>query len=127
MRAPSPGAADRHRAVETRLRAALEARARLITPHTLTPARPPTGPAWGTRRIRRAASVVLVAAAAVVAVCLLLLPTGPGQEPDRPAPPARDPRTSDAPTPRPSETPLPDPSGSRPDSAVPTSAGAQSP
>ncbi|WP_432588235.1 hypothetical protein ABVG11_24570 [Streptomyces sp. HD1123-B1] len=128
MSTPPRGAADRPRAVETRLRAALDARARLITPHSLGPAAPPTGPAWGTRRIRRVAAGVLVAAAAVVAVCVLLLPTGSGPDRDRPAPPARDPRTSEAPaTPRPTPTPSTDPSaspsrtgGPPPTSAVPT-------
>ncbi|MFE2444388.1 hypothetical protein ACWDHW_13825 [Streptomyces melanosporofaciens] len=78
--------------VEDRLRAALDARARLIDAHELSPYRPPTGPAWGTRRIRRVVSAVAVAAAAAAAVAFLLLSGSP--EDNRPAPPARDPRTS---------------------------------
>ncbi|GAA1671378.1 hypothetical protein [Streptomyces yatensis] len=78
--------------VEERLRAALDARARLIDAHELSPYRPPTGPAWGTRRIRRVASTVAVAAAAAAAVAFLLLSGSP--EDHRPTPPARDPRTS---------------------------------
>ncbi|WP_234365644.1 hypothetical protein [Streptomyces sp. RTd22] len=34
--------------IEERLRAAFDARARLISAHDLSPARPPTGRAWGT-------------------------------------------------------------------------------
>ncbi|MEU1949129.1 hypothetical protein ACFW95_22190 [Streptomyces sp. NPDC059474] len=78
--------------VEDRLRAALDARARLIGAHELSPYRPPTGPAWGTRRIRRVVSAVAVAAAAAAAVAFLLLSGSP--EDNRPAPPAGDPRTS---------------------------------
>ncbi|MBU3865000.1 hypothetical protein KN815_13220 [Streptomyces sp. 4503] len=78
--------------VEDRLRAALDARARLIDAHELSPYRPPTGPAWGTRRIRRVVSAVAVAAAAAAAVAFLLLSGSP--QDNHPAPPAGDPRTS---------------------------------
>ncbi|MDP9609929.1 hypothetical protein ABZ654_19280 [Streptomyces hygroscopicus] len=77
--------------LEERLRTALDARARLISARDLSPARPPTGRAWGTRRIRRVVSAVAVTAAAAAAVAFLLLSRPP--ESDRPAPPARDPRT----------------------------------
>ncbi|AEM87361.1 hypothetical protein [Streptomyces violaceusniger] len=91
--------------VEERLRAALDARARLIDAHELSPYRPPTGPAWGTRRIRRVASAVAVAAAAAAAVAFLLLSGSP--EDNRPAPPARDPRTSSPATSTPSSNTSP--------------------
>ncbi|AQW50913.1 hypothetical protein ACIQPP_20530 [Streptomyces violaceusniger] len=88
--------------VEDRLRAALDARARLIDAHELSPYRPPTGPAWGTRRIRRVVSAIAVAAAAAAAVAFLLLSGSP--EDNRPAPPARDPRTSPPTTSAPSSS-----------------------
>ncbi|MFI0778327.1 hypothetical protein [Streptomyces sp. NPDC021212] len=104
----------RRPAVERRLRTALDARARLVTAHDLSPARPPTGRAWGTRRIWRTASLVVVAAAATAVLCFLLLPGSP--ERSRPAPPAHDPRISDTPTPTPtpSDSPRPRPSPSKP-------------
>ncbi|KOG85424.1 hypothetical protein ADK38_36750, partial [Streptomyces varsoviensis] len=68
-----PGAAaDRHAETEARLRAALEARAELITPHDLAPAPPPAGRAWGTRRVRRAVLAAVGAVAASAALWLLL-------------------------------------------------------
>ncbi|AGP57713.1 hypothetical protein [Streptomyces rapamycinicus] len=84
MSTPSP--------TEERLRAALDARARLIDAHDLSPYRPPTGPAWGARRIRRVVSAVAVTVAAAAAVAFLLLSGSPDRP--HPAPPARDPRTS---------------------------------
>ncbi|CDR09703.1 hypothetical protein [Streptomyces iranensis] len=84
MSTPSP--------IEERLRAALDARARLIDAHDLSPYRPPNGPAWGARRIRRVVSAVAVTVAAAAAVAFLLLSGSP--ERPHPAPPARDPRPS---------------------------------
>ncbi|WP_055552703.1 hypothetical protein [Streptomyces sp. NBRC 110028] len=95
----------RRPAVERRLRTALDARARLITAHDLSPARPPVGRAWGTRRIRRTASLVVAAAAATAVLCFLLLPGSPGRS--RPEPPAHHPRVSDTPTPAPAPTSTP--------------------
>ncbi|WP_405538228.1 hypothetical protein [Streptomyces antimycoticus] len=104
--------------VEDRLRAALDARARLIDVHELSPYRPPTGPAWGARRIRRVASAVAVAAAAA-AVAFLLLSGSP--ERPHPAPPARDPRTS------PPATSVPSTNGSPTSAPSPTSPPATPP
>ncbi|MGK3111025.1 hypothetical protein ACPCYV_45645 [Streptomyces mordarskii] len=112
--------------VEDRLRAALDARARLIDVHELSPYRPPTGPAWGARRIRRVASAVGVAAAAAAAVAFLLLSGSP--EDNRPAPPARDPHTSppatSAPSAHGSPTSAPSPT-SPPATPPPTSTATQ--
>jgi hypothetical protein len=100
--------------LEERLRAALEARGRLISAHDLSPARPPTGSTWGTRRIRRVLSVAIAAtAAAAAAVVLLLSPNTPDRP--RPAPPARHSSPTVAPTstvphPVPSTVPHPVPS-----------------
>ncbi|MFI0820566.1 hypothetical protein ACH4TX_30610 [Streptomyces sp. NPDC021098] len=107
----------RHPAVEGRLRSALDARARLITAHDLSPARPPTGRTWGTRRIWRTTSIVVAAAAATVVLCLLLLPGS--QERSRPAPPAHTPRVTDTPTPTRGDSTPPRPSPSEPDPRPP--------
>ncbi|MFH9432205.1 hypothetical protein ACH4JZ_28455 [Streptomyces sp. NPDC017615] len=95
--------------LEDRLRAALEARARLISAHDLSPARPPAGRTWGTRRVRRVLPVAVAAAAAAAVVVLLLTSNTPDHS--RPAPPAR--HSSPTPTvphPQPSTTPHPVPS-----------------
>ncbi|MGA5133573.1 hypothetical protein ACPCTO_27605 [Streptomyces olivoreticuli] len=69
---------DRRFATEDRLRAALAARAALITHRDLRRDAPPQGRTWGVRRVRRVAFAALGVAAAVVAVCLLvLLPSNP--------------------------------------------------
>ncbi|NEW71688.1 hypothetical protein [Streptomyces rhizosphaericus] len=118
MSTPSP--------TEERLRAALDARARLIDAHDLPPYRPPTGPAWGTRRIRRVVSAVAVTVAAAAAVAFLLLSGSP--ERPHPAPPARDPRTSPPATSVPSThgSPTSEPSPtSPPDTPPPTSTATQ--
>jgi len=94
--------------IEERLRAAFDARARLISAHDLSPARPPTGRAWGTRRIRRVLSAVAVTAAAAAAAIAFLLPSGSDSgSPERrhhPAPPAGDPAVTPR-TPEPVPTP----------------------
>ncbi|OAR22629.1 hypothetical protein A8W25_23770 [Streptomyces sp. ERV7] len=72
---------------EDRVRAALAARASLVTHHDLSHEAPPQGRSWGVRRVRRVALAALGAAAAVVAVCLLVLPGGPAAP--APTPPAR--------------------------------------
>ncbi|MBV1949529.1 hypothetical protein [Streptomyces sp. BV129] len=87
--------------IEERLRAALEARGRLISAHDLSPARPPAGRSWGTRRIRRVLSVAVAAAAAAAAVVLLLTSNTPDRP--RPVPPAR----HSSPTPTVPQQPLP--------------------
>ncbi|MEW1773191.1 hypothetical protein [Streptomyces sp. NPDC086777] len=74
--------------VEERLRAALEARAQLLSAHDLSPARPPAGRAWGTRRIRRVLSVAVAAAAVAAAAVILVLSSGTLDR-SRPAPPAQ--------------------------------------
>ncbi|MDH6116171.1 hypothetical protein ABH930_001966 [Kitasatospora sp. GAS204A] len=76
-----PTAEDRRSATEDRLRAALAARAALVTHRDLRHDAPPQGRSWGVRRVRGVAFAVLGAAAAVAAGCLLL----PGNPPD-PAP-----------------------------------------
>jgi len=91
-----------HPPIEDRLRAALDARARLISAHDLSPSRPPAGPAWGTRRIRRVVSAVAAAAAVAAAIAFLLLSGSP--ERPRPAPPARDPGVTHETSPVPSPT-----------------------
>ncbi|MBB4789540.1 hypothetical protein [Streptomyces nodosus] len=90
--------------LEERLRAALEARGQLISAHDLSPAHPPTGNTWGTRRIRRVVSLAAATAAAAAAVVLLLSPNTPDRP--RPTPPAR--HTSPTVTP---PTTVPHPSG----------------
>ncbi|GAA0933967.1 MULTISPECIES: hypothetical protein [Streptomyces violaceusniger group] len=116
MSTPSP--------TEERLRAALDARARLIDAHDLSPYRPPTGPVWGTRRIRRVVSAVAVTVAAAAAVAFLLLSGSP--ERPHPAPPARDPRTSPPATSVPSSNTGPPtrPSPTSPPAAPPTTSTA---
>ncbi|MFD9791870.1 hypothetical protein ACFWXK_13065 [Streptomyces sp. NPDC059070] len=101
-----PYAEEGRAATEDRLRAALAARAALVTHHDLRPAEPPQGRDWGARRVRRIAFTALAVAAAVVAVCLLVRPGGaPG-----PVPPAHRPGVEEPPAP-----PRPvDPSGTDP-------------
>ncbi|MGW4705887.1 hypothetical protein [Streptomyces sp. NPDC004285] len=102
--------------VEERLRAALAARAGLVTHRDLRRAEPPRGRRWGTRRVRAVASVVLGAAAAVAAVCVLtLLPDG-AATPD-PVLPARTPAptgTPPVPTPAPAPPAAPSVTSPRP-------------
>lgn len=116
----TPYEEERRAATEERLRAALTARAALVTPHSLRPGVPPQGPQRGARRTRAFACAVL-GAAAVVAVCLLaLLPAdrpGPHPTPVRPAgpPPASEPPAPRPRTPTPvAPEPLPDPPTVRP-------------
>ncbi|MEU9157837.1 hypothetical protein AB0D59_46740 [Streptomyces sp. NPDC048417] len=85
-------------AIEERLRAALEARGQLISAHDLSPARPPTGSTWGTRRIRRVLSIAVAATAAAAAAAVLLLSSHTPDHP-RPAPPARHSSPTLAPSP----------------------------
>ncbi|MFF4902087.1 hypothetical protein [Streptomyces sp. NPDC001068] len=92
--------------IEERLRAALEARGQLISAHDLSPAGPPTGSAWGTRRIRRVLSVTVAATAAAAAAVVLLLSSHTTDRP-RPAPPAQHSSPTVAP---PSDDPRPVPS-----------------
>ncbi|MET9125559.1 hypothetical protein [Streptomyces sp. NPDC004528] len=93
--------------IEERLRAALEARGQLISSHDLSPARPPAGRTWGTRRVRRMLTItaaVFATAAAAAALALLLSSTTPHRP--HPAPPAQ----HSSPTPVPTSTgpsPLP--------------------
>ncbi|WP_329323306.1 MULTISPECIES: hypothetical protein [unclassified Streptomyces] len=93
--------------IEERLRAALEARGQLISSHDLSPARPPAGRTWGTRRVRRMLTIgtaVTAAAAAAAAFALLLSSTTPHRP--HPAPPAQ--HSSPTPTPAPTgPAPLP--------------------
>ncbi|MEU7292444.1 hypothetical protein AB0A76_04435 [Streptomyces exfoliatus] len=106
-----PHREDTPSAVEDRLRAALAARAALVTYRDLRRDAPPGERRWGTRRVRGFALAGLGAAAALAAAYLLvLLPGGPA-DPD-PAPPARTPGVSEptapaTPTPQPSRTPHP--------------------
>lgn len=94
--------------LEERLRAALEARGQLISAHDLSPARPPAGRTWGTRRIRRMLSVaVAVAATAAAAAAVVLLLSSHTPDRPRPAPPAQ--HSSPTATP-PSTDPQPVPS-----------------
>ncbi|WP_037860412.1 hypothetical protein [Streptomyces sp. NRRL S-340] len=114
-----------HDPVEERLRAALDARARLVGPGRLRPSAPPGArgaAAWS--RVRRGASA-LVALAAIVAGVVLWL----GQRhQDAPAPPATTPSVTGPPAPSPvpatATAPAPDAA-----SAVPRPLGtaAQSP
>ncbi|SEE84005.1 hypothetical protein [Streptomyces sp. Ag109_O5-10] len=83
--------------LEERLRAALEARGQLISAHDLSPARPPAGSTWGTRRIRRVLSVAVAATAAAAAVVVLVLSSNTPDRP-RPAPPAQHSSPTVAPT-----------------------------
>ncbi|OPF74055.1 hypothetical protein VT50_0227260 [Streptomyces antioxidans] len=109
MSTPSPR-------VEERLRAALDARARLIDAHDVSPYQPPSGPTWGVRRIRRVVSAVAVTVAAAAAVAFLLLSGNP--ERPHPTPPAHDPRTSPPATSAPS-TPTSKPSPASPPETPP--------
>ncbi|MFD9487245.1 hypothetical protein ACFWBX_25400 [Streptomyces sp. NPDC059991] len=90
-----PLAEDRRSAAEDRVRAALAARASLVTHHDLSHEAPPQGRSWGVRRVRGVAFAALGVAAAVVAVCLLVLPGGPLAP--APAPPAHAPGISERP------------------------------
>ncbi|MFF5286819.1 hypothetical protein [Streptomyces sp. NPDC013171] len=101
------------RPVEERLRAALAARAALVTYRDLRGDAPPQGRGWGTHRVRAVAFAVLGAVAAVAAACLLaLFPDGPAA----PAPvlPARSPVITPAPPVHTPVPPLPTPSPSGP-------------
>ncbi|MEE1807472.1 hypothetical protein [Streptomyces sp. BE133] len=89
-----PNAGDRRLATEDRLRAALAARAALVTHRDLCRNAPPRGRSWGVRRVRRVAFAALGVAAAVVAVCLLVLLPGSLLDP-APVPPARSPGISE--------------------------------
>ncbi|MET7288839.1 hypothetical protein [Streptomyces sp. NPDC005573] len=100
--------------IEERLRAALEARGRLISAHDLSPGRPPTGRTWGTLRIRRVLSIA-AAAAAVAAAAVVLLLSSAAPDHSRPAPPARHPTPSVTPT-----SPAPHPVPSTAPHAVPS-------
>ncbi|MFE4371639.1 hypothetical protein ACFRMN_26015 [Streptomyces sp. NPDC056835] len=83
-----PDAEDRRLATEERLRAALAARAALVTHRELRHEEPPQGRGWGVRRVRRAALAALGVAAAGVAIYLSAqLPGGP-RDPAPPVPPA---------------------------------------
>lgn len=110
-------AAARHGHTEERLRAALEARARLVQPGRLRPSVPPAAPAAARLRLRRGAAVLVALAAAVAGAVLWLghrhqdtpaPPAGPpsvtGPRPPAPAPaaPSAVPRSPDvaAPSPR---------------------------
>ncbi|MFB7597473.1 hypothetical protein [Streptomyces sp. NPDC056160] len=101
----------RHDHVEERLRAALDARARLVGPDRLRPsappAAPPAAPAAAWRRIRRGAPALLALAAVVAGVVLWL----DSRHQDAPAPPARMPATSPSvtgpPTPAPALSAVP--------------------
>ncbi|WNE96662.1 hypothetical protein PS467_15650 [Streptomyces luomodiensis] len=102
--------------LEERLRTALDARARLISARDLAPARPPTGRAWGTRRIRRVVSAVAVtAAAAAAAVAFVLLSGSP--ESGRKTPPAREPSPPATSVPSSTSVPSTEPSPASPPSA----------
>ncbi|MFF7468142.1 hypothetical protein [Streptomyces sp. NPDC008092] len=84
--------------LEERLRAAFEARGQLISAHDLSPARPPAGSTWGTRRIRRVLSIAVAATAAAAAAIILVLSSATPDRP-RPTPPARHSSPTVAPTP----------------------------
>ncbi|MFF2774953.1 hypothetical protein ACFVU3_08595 [Streptomyces sp. NPDC058052] len=91
---------------EDRLRAALAARAALLTHRDLRPAAPPEGRTWGTRRVCGAAFAAVVVAAALAV--LTLLPTGTSPAPVPPAHrPSRDVTPSAPPSPPPTRTPGP--------------------
>ncbi|MGE7436108.1 hypothetical protein [Kitasatospora sp. NPDC001175] len=108
----NPDAEDRRPATEDRLRAALAARAALVTHHDLRHDAPPQGRSWGVHRARRVALAALGVAAAVVAVCLLVLLPGSPLDP-APAPPAGTPGITEPPPsapPRPASPSDADPS-----------------
>ncbi|MGW1519640.1 hypothetical protein [Streptomyces sp. NPDC001436] len=108
------------RAVERRLREAMDARAREVTVRVLRPAAPP-GPHLAAPRVwlRRAgwsvAGLSGLAAAALAGYLLL----GPGEVTVRPVPPAAPPELSPVPTPSAPASPSP--------SAVPSAPPSQSP
>ncbi|MEU7019690.1 hypothetical protein ABZ990_03390 [Streptomyces sp. NPDC046203] len=85
---------------EERLRAALAARAGLVTYRDLRHDAPPRGRSWGTHRIRRVAVTFTVLGAAVAAVAAGVLALSPGTPP-APAPvlPAGTPGTGEPPVP----------------------------
>ncbi|MEX0171908.1 hypothetical protein [Streptomyces sp. LMG1-1-1.1] len=84
-----------HRTTEARLRAALVARASLVTPQDLRPAAPPRGRRWGTRRVYGLALAALGTAAVAAAVVHGLV-LGPGAPVNpEPAPPARTPAVTE--------------------------------
>ncbi|MFB7588315.1 hypothetical protein [Streptomyces sp. NPDC056169] len=91
---PRPPTEDRHATTETRLRAALTARAAQITHHDLRREDPPQGRGWTVRALRGPGLAALAAAAAVAAVCLLYLFPGSPLAPT-PVQPARPPGISD--------------------------------
>ncbi|MFF7778500.1 hypothetical protein ACFZCG_29290 [Streptomyces tanashiensis] len=104
--------------VEERLRAALAARAALVTYRDLRRDAPPQGRRWGTHRVRAVAFAVLGAAAAVAAVCALALLPGRTATPD-PVLPARSPSPAHTgapavPTPAPAPPAAPSVSAPRP-------------
>ncbi|GGP33390.1 hypothetical protein [Streptomyces melanogenes] len=102
-----PLAEDGRSATEDRVRAALAARAALVTHRDLSHEAPPQGRSWGVRRVRRVAFAALGVAAAAVTVCLLVLPGGPAPAQ---APPAGTPGITEPSTP----TDPVDPSGADP-------------
>ncbi|MEU3479078.1 hypothetical protein ACI2LO_16900 [Streptomyces sp. NPDC033754] len=104
----TPPAEDRHATTETRLRAALTARAAQIAHQDLRREDPPQGRAWTLRALRGPGLAALVAAASVAAVCLLYLFPGSPLAPT-PAPPAGPPGVTDP-------TQPPTPSASTPSS-----------
>ncbi|MEF9883358.1 hypothetical protein [Streptomyces sp. P9-A4] len=104
MRPQTPSAGDHGSPVEERLRAALTARAALVTYRELRRDEPPRGRAWGTRRVRGLAFAGLGAAAAVAAAYLLGASPGGVLSP-APEPPARPPGIVIRP--KPATTPLP--------------------
>ncbi|KQX57848.1 MULTISPECIES: hypothetical protein [unclassified Streptomyces] len=106
MRPQTPSAGDHGSPVEERLRAALAARAALVTYRELRRDEPPQGRAWGTRRVRGLAFAGLGAAAAVAAAYLLGSSPGGALNP-APEPPARPPGVVIHP--KPETTPLPTP------------------
>ncbi|WP_329570603.1 hypothetical protein [Kitasatospora sp. NBC_01266] len=81
---------DRRSATEDRLRAALAARAALVTHADLRHDVPPQGRGWGVRRVRGIALGALGVAAAVAAGCVLVLLPGHSSAP-APVQPARSP------------------------------------
>ncbi|RSS51422.1 hypothetical protein [Streptomyces sp. WAC01280] len=100
----TPPAEDRHATTETRLRAALTARAAQITHQDLRREDPPQGRGWTLRALRGPGLAALAAAASVAAVCLLYLFPGSPLAP-APAPPARPPGITDPTPPTPAPTP----------------------
>ncbi|MCX5391227.1 hypothetical protein [Streptomyces sp. NBC_00094] len=91
---PHPPAEDRHATTETRLRAALTARAALVTHQDLRRENPPQGRARTARALYGPGLAALAAAAAVAAVCVLYLLPG-GLLAPAPVQPARPPGITD--------------------------------